>query len=194
MNNKISYQVAFITGQSNPNSWRLSPTQAIFLSSLGISDEAIVHLNFPYVHATQEYRAISLPMASMNNILMYINSRSSKFKARYLNDFKNLIERAQHTIFLAGSCGLELLANMQLGADELMNISVFAYGPVARSIPGCSTFIVQGRSDWLSRYFFSKADHLVDCSHMNYLNDPNVLSLCRKFITTQTNKMQGNAT
>ena len=193
MINKLSYQVAFITGQSNPNSWTLSPVQAKFLSSLGVSEKALVNLNFPYRHRTTEYRATPLLTASKNNILMYINSRSPKFKEIYLNDFIDLIERAQHTTFLAGSCGLEILSNMQLGAEDLKNISVFAYGPVARTLPKCSTFIVQGRSDWLSRYFFSKVDHLVDCSHMNYLNDPTVLSLCRKFITIQRNKLQGNA-
>ncbi|VVE58619.1 hypothetical protein PHO31112_05351 [Pandoraea horticolens] len=113
---------------------------------------------------------------------MYLRSRTSAFAAAYRQDLVTLLARAEVTVFIAGSCGLELLLNLHLTASELQCIRVIALGPVARGRPNCETILVQGRGDWLSRYFFDEADYRVECGHIGYLQSSEVLGLCRHHI------------
>jgi hypothetical protein len=38
--------------------------------------------------------------------------------------------------------------------------------------------LVQGRADWISRLWFDRVDHRVDCGHREYLRSSEVLTLC----------------
>ena len=182
MNMGFRYQVAFLTGQSDPRRWALSAKQSGFMSALDLPDGVGVPVNFPYRPASPEYQDTSILQASANNAWMYLRSRTAAFRSRYKADIATLLDRADQTIFLAGSCGLELLLNMRLKSADLERVCVFAFGPVARAIPNCPSLLVQGRSDRLSRQFFPSVDYLVDCAHMDYLANPEVLSLCKNFI------------
>jgi hypothetical protein len=80
-------------------------------------------------------------------------------------------------LIFAGSSGLELFANLRLPGDVLARVEIVAYGPVARRLPDCPCVLVQGRRDWLSRAWFPRVDHRVDCGHLDYLTSPEVLTL-----------------
>ncbi len=101
-----------------------------------------------------------------------------------------LLARADRTLFLAGSCGLELFNNLALPADTLRRVTIFAYGPVARRRPGCACLLVQGRRDWFSRRYFRTVDARVNTGHMDYLANPEVAKLAvetvRRFATPTT--------
>ena len=149
----------------------------MFIDALPLPESAKLRLNFPYAADTAPWRASSLAMASLNNVVMYLNSRRPGF-AQHAPSVLQQIERADQTLILAGSSGLELLANMRLPREALESVHVFAYGPVARGRPPCACTLVQGRRDWISRAWFGSVDHRVDCSHMDYLESPDVLALC----------------
>ena len=170
-------QVLFLTGQSDPPRCALSPGQQAFIDALPLPASAKLRLNFPYAADTAPWRATPLAVASLNNVLLYLRSRKPAF-TRYAPSLLRQIERADQTLILAGSSGLELLANLRLPAEALRTVHVFAYGPVARGFPPCACTLVQGRRDWISRAWFRAVDHSVDCSHMDYLESPEVLALC----------------
>jgi hypothetical protein len=170
-------QVFFLTGQSDPPRCALSPAQRAFIDALPLPASAKLPLNFPYAATTEPWRPSSLIIASLNNALLYVSSRQAGF-ARHAPSLLQQIERAEQTLILAGSSGLELLANLRLPREALRTVHVFAYGPVARGLPPCACTLVQGRGDWISRAWFRTVDHRVDCSHMDYLESPEVLALC----------------
>jgi hypothetical protein len=170
-------QVFFLTGQSDPPRCALSPAQQAFIDALPLPESAKLRLNFPYVAGTAPWRANSLVIASLNNAVLYLRSRRAGF-AQHGPSLLRQLERADQTLILAGSSGLELLANLRLPREALRSVHVFAYGPVARGCPPCACTLVQGRRDWISRAWFGSVDHRVDCSHMDYLESPDVLALC----------------
>jgi hypothetical protein len=170
-------QVFFLTGQSDPPRCALSPLQQAFIDALPLPEAAKLRLNFPYAADTAPWRASSLALASLNNVVLYLRSRRPGF-ARYGPSLLQQLERAEQTLILAGSSGLELLANLRLPREALRRVHVFAYGPVARGLPPCACTLVQGRGDWISRAWFHTVDHRVECSHMDYLESPEVLALC----------------
>ena len=172
-----TFQVVFLTGQSDPTRCALSPVQHAFLDALRLPAAAKVSRNFPYAE-TAAWRPTSLLAASVHNGRQYLASRRPEFAARHAPSVRQQLARADRTLILAGSNGLELLANLSLPRDVLDRVDVFAYGPVARQIPGCACVLVQGRRDWLSRVWFPRVDHRVDCGHLDYLESPEVLSLC----------------
>ena len=179
---KPPLQIAFLTGQSNPGNAALSPQQKAFLEALPVPTAWKVPVNFPYPDLPQTFRKTPLPIASLHNLALYLRSRRPAFASRYAPAVLARIERAERTLFLAGSSGLELLANLHLPAAALARLHVFAYGPVARSLPSVDARFVQGR-DSISRLYFlvglPKA-HIarVGCDHLGYLSDPAVLALC----------------
>lgn len=177
-----TYQVALLTGQSDPSRWALSPVQHAFLASIGIAPACRVRVNFPYRQGSPGYRPAHLLRASLNNGALYFRSRLRAFRQRHLGDFEALIGAADRTVFVAGSCGLELFNNLRLPHPLLERVSVFAFGPVARGRPACAHVLVSGRRDTLSRWFFPHPDHLIDCGHLTYLTDPTLQTLCRAFI------------
>jgi hypothetical protein len=171
-------QVAFLTGQSDATRCALSPVQRAFLEALPLPASASLPLNFPYDADTAPWRNVSLFAASVNNARQYRASRRSEFAARHAAQVLRQLERAPRTLILAGSAGLELLANLRLPREALDRLHVFAYGPVARRLPDCPCVLVQGRRDWVSRWWFRTVDHRVECTHLDYLQSPEVLALC----------------
>jgi hypothetical protein len=170
-------QVFYLTGQSDPPRCALSPSQEAFLDALPLPASAKLRLNFPYAADTLPWRPNSLVIASLNNGLLFVRSRRADF-TRHAPSLLRQLARAEQTLILAGSSGLELLANLQLPREALRTVHVFAYGPVARSFPQCACTLVQGRGDWISRAWVRTVDHRVDCWHRDYLESPEVLALC----------------
>src|SRR5690606_6162258 len=99
-----------------------------------------------------------------------------------LSDITKFLARAELTVFIAGSCGLELLSNLALYEEQLQRIRAIGLGPVSRGLPQCEIILIQGRHDWLSRFYFADVDYRVACGHMGYLRSEKVLSLCRGYI------------
>ncbi len=175
-------QVAFLTGQSDPRTCALSRTQTAFLDGLPVPAPARVRSNFPYVSGSATAAHTRLWRASWNNTRQYFASRTTAFAEMHRPPVSRMIARAEHTVLLAGSCGLELLANLHLSDGELERLHVFAYGAVARSRPTCETLAVCGRRDWIARAWREPTDVIVDCTHLTYLETPHVLSLCSAFV------------
>jgi hypothetical protein len=177
-------QAVFLTGQSDPQRCALSPEQQAFLDALPLPAAARLSLNFPYDADTPPWRHIPVLIGSVNNTRQYTHSRQAIFADRHAPPVQQLLGRARRTLILAGSCGLELLANLRLPREALERVHVFAYGPVARRLPDCPCVLVQGRRDWVSRLWFRTVDHRVDCGHRDYLQSPEVLSLCIQLLRT----------
>jgi hypothetical protein len=182
MTDAASYQVALLTGQSDGCRWALSPLQQDFLASVSTSEGVQVGNNFPYRTGSPYYRPSSLIKASVNNAFTYIWSRSRAFREAHSHSVLQLIFRREKTIFLAGSCGLELFNNLELPTDAIRRVSIFACGPVARRRPSCVHLLVGSSRDLITKYYFPAPDHVVECGHMNYLSNPTVRTLCREFI------------
>lgn len=175
-------QIAFLTGRSNRSCWGLSPAQEYFLRRLDKSGRHLVDSNFPYEPRKHSWSPTNLVVASLNNIRDYAASRFPAFRDRYSNSVIDLVDNAPHTIFLAGSCGLELLNNLELPQTLHPRISIFAYGPVARKRPAFPHLAIQGARDKISRGWFREVDAVVNSGHMDYLDCPEVSELCAKYI------------
>jgi hypothetical protein len=177
-------QVLVLTGQSDPSRCALSPVQQAFLDALPLPAAAKLPLNFPYRDDTPPWRHTPVLIGSVNNARQYVRSRQPAFAADHAPHVQRLIARARRTLILAGSCGLELLANLRLPREALDTVHVFAYGPTARRLPDCACVLVQGRHDWISRCWFraDAVDHRVDCFHRDYLQSPEVLRLCIEMV------------
>ena len=176
---RLPFQVAFLTGQSRPSGVALSPVQANFLAALPAPSASRMPINFPYRTRTadQPFAPTPLLVASVRNVRQYLSSRRPWFAERHRAAVEAFVARADHTLLLAGSCGLELFNNLALSANALRRVTIFAYGPVARRQPDCPRLLVQGRRDWLSRRYFRTVDVQVNTGHMDYLTDPVVLAL-----------------
>jgi hypothetical protein len=183
-------QVAFLTGQSDTARCALSPLQRAFLEALPLPASAKLTLNFPYHAETAPWRKVPLLAASISNARQYRASRHPEFAARHAPHVTRQLARAPRTLILAGSAGLELLANLRLPRETLDRVHVFAYGPVARRVPDCDCVLVQGRRDWISRWWFRTVDHQVDCTHLDYLQSPEVLELCLRTLEQLTLQQQ----
>jgi hypothetical protein len=182
MSAKPSYQVAVLTGQSDPTRWALSDAQRQFLSAVDIPPDSQVASNFPYCTGSPAYRPVPSVWASLHNGAQYLYSRVAGFRRRHLPALEQLIARRERTVFLAGSCGLELFNNLHLPQSLLGRVRVFAYGPVARRRPLCPHLLVGGRRDAISRWFFPAPDHLIESDHLGYLRSDQLRWLCRDFI------------
>ena len=177
------HQIAMLTGQSDRSRCALSPVQEEFLEAVALPESMRVASNFPYLHGSATYRPSPLITASVNNTWLYFWSRTRTFRLAYADRVRELIERRQRTLFVAGSCGLELFNNLQLPEDLLRRVSIFAFGPVARRRPRCAHVLVGSPRDSLSIRCFPSPDHLVDSGHMSYLTRPDVRTLCREFLS-----------
>ncbi|WP_257388814.1 hypothetical protein [Tahibacter caeni] len=177
------WQVAFLTGQSDPQGCALSPSQQRFVAAFAAS--AAVDRNFPYADDTPAFRAVPLWRASIANARQYLDSRGVAFRRRHRPAVEALLARRDRSLLLAGSCGLELLVNLQLPRDLLDRVAVFAYGPVARRRPDCDCLLLQGHRDLLSRWYFPQADVRVAAGHMDYLAQADVLQHCRAFFAAR---------
>jgi hypothetical protein len=179
---RLPFQILFLTGRSDPRSAALSPVQTAFLDALPAPDAWKVRVNFPYPAATPPYRDVPLLPASWRNLWQFAASRRVSFAERHQTQVLDRIEAAERTFILAGSCGLELLANLRLPASVLARLHVFAYGPAARRRPACDCRLVQGRHDWISRVWVRTVDARLACGHLDYLSDPEVLRICCDYL------------
>jgi hypothetical protein len=179
---RLPLQVGFMTGQSDPGRCALSPEQEAFLDALLVPDAARIRRNLPYADDTPPFRDVSLAAASWHNVRQYLGSRRPEFADTHRPAVLRMLARAERTVLLAGSCGLELLANLSLPDAALGRIHVFAYGPVARHRPACETLVVRGRGDWIAAPWGKPADCLVGGGHMTYLRNPEVLASCAAFV------------
>lgn len=175
--------VVFLTGQSDKHSCALSPLQQAFMQQLLVNGVQAMPLNFPYDGTLLPYRQANLFNASLANGQLYLNSRRSEFKSQYHQAVATELSRYSKTLVLAGSCGLELLNNVQLDASFSKRLHILAYGPVARSRPVFNCTLVQGRQDWLSRWFFPTVDIRIDSGHMAYLESKQLLAVAQSLIT-----------
>ncbi len=178
-----SQTIAFFTGQSRPGCCALSPEQTRFLTQLGDAGGEQVWLNFPY-RAAGAYRDVPLLRASWNNVCGYLASRRASFAEAYRDEVSALIARTGRMIFLAGSSGLELFNNLGLSEHEERKCLLICYGPVARRLPRyAQAHLVLGSRDRLARFYFPTLRPVLACGHMEYLRQPQFLSLCREFLT-----------
>lgn len=177
----LNYQVILLTGQSDLRCCALSPQQKAFLDQ-SVHGDAQVLTNFPYDPSSAPYRATPVAIASIRNGWQYFGSRSPSFSTKHTSRIIRLIERRDRTIFLTGSCGLELFNNFRLPSALIGRIRLFAFGPVARRRPDCEHLLVGSRKDWLSRFFFPTPDHWVNCTHLDYLRSTAVRTLWKEFV------------
>lgn len=182
VNRSPRVQIAFLTGRSDPDSCALSPMQQAFLERLAGPGRLLVPYNFPYEPTGRAHRPTGLLRASLNNYREYRNSRCPAYRQRYRPAVKALLQRAPRTVFLAGSCGLELLFNLRLEVEDLARMFVFAYGPVARALPDCHCVIVRGRRDWVCSRFVGTSSYEVDCGHLDYLRHERVHRICEALV------------
>lgn len=179
---KSRINIAFITGRSRHDNLALSAVQRDFLRYLSDEGMTTTPVNFPWIPQSALWRETDLLRASLNNARDYIFSRRSVFAERYQKLAITMLQASDHTLLLSGSCGLEIFNNLQLPSSVLSRVSIFAYGPVARKRPQCRHLLVQGRKDIISRVWFCKVDEKIDCGHMNYLTQPELGDICRRFI------------
>lgn len=177
---RLPFQVVFLTGQSDPRSCDLSPVQRAFLDALPVPDGAKVPLNFPYDATLRPWRKVPLWRASLRHGLLFVTMRRRAFR-RHRDAVITQLDRADRTLVLAGSIGLDLLGRLDLPRELLDRLSVFAYGPVATKPPACHTLRVCSRQDWVARWW--PADVYVDSGHLDYLDNPEVVDLCREVLT-----------
>jgi hypothetical protein len=174
--------VAFLTGQSDPARNALSPEQLAFLHRSPVPEEDILPENFPY-RPTAPHREIPLWRAGIHNFLQYRRSRRPSFAADHRVEIFAKFAGSHQVVFLAGSCGLELLVNLHLPPEFLARVHVFAFGPVSRSLPDCARLVrVRGRGDLISKWHHPQVEYLVDCGgHMDYLRSGEIDGLFAEF-------------
>lgn len=182
-----SFIVAFITGHSIRGCTGLSTAQLAFQRSSAVGEARWLSWNFPYQATFTFPGSVSLLAASLSNICHALGSWRATHRARDRWRVMEAFSPHETIILAAGSCGLELLNNLQLPAELRARIHVFSYGPVSRSVPEtASCVLVQGENDWVSRPFHRSVDHRIRCSHMGYLQHPETLKLfddfCRRVL------------
>lgn len=177
-----SHTVAFITGHSVRGCTGLSLEQRRFQQISDIPLNRWQDCNYPYRQTFSFPEPFNVITGSCNNVGQFLLSRRAAFRQRHADAVAAVFARYDAVILIAGSCGTEILNNLELPADIRSRLHVFAYGPVSRRLPDtASLFVLQGRKDWLSRLFHPHADQRIDCSHMDYLRSPETLSLFNRF-------------
>lgn len=142
-----------------------------------------VDRDFPYPPKTAAWTATPLWRASLRNLRNFIQARWLTHSQSHQRGVTALLEKADTTVFLAGSCGLELLAGLNLAAPWRERFHVIAYGPVARSpLPALQLTTIRGRLDPLSWLFFPDADHHVPGGHLGTLAHAEFVTLCARII------------
>lgn len=172
----LPLQVAFLTGQSDPGTCALSPTQTAFLESLPVPAEARHPLNFPYDDQLAPWRPTPLWLGSLRHARLAIAIRRRAWAARHRDRVAATLSGAERTMVLAGSIGLDLLGRLDLPADVLDRLTVVAYGAVSTRPPRCHTVRVVSSDDLLARWW--RADVVVTGGHLEYLAAPELRQLC----------------
>lgn len=166
----MKHVVGFITGHSARGCTGLSQEQWDFQRRSAVPEENWLRHNFPWQETFPFPEPFHLLSASWNNVRHYFESRRPVFREQHRAGVVELFARHDAVILLAGSCGLELLNNLDLPAETRGRLHVFAYGPVSRRRPEvASCFMVQGEGDVISRTFHRHAEARFPCPHMGYL-------------------------
>lgn len=188
-----SLQIAFLTGQSDPESCALSMQQRHFLLQLQGPGRRLIDCNYPYRSASPTYRHMPLWRASVSNARQYLAARAARVADADRMRVVALLEQAPTTVLLAGSCGLQLLTALRLSQALRTRLAVFAYGPVCNAPAAFGQLhVVQGSGDWISRALFAGAPDLMPaCGHLHYLRDAAVLAECQAFIAQVEQAVQG---
>lgn len=183
-----SLQVLHLTGQSDPRTCALSPIQGAFLDELPVPEDARVRLNFPYDAALAPpagpgHRPVPLWLGSLRHLVLFwrVRLRRAAWADRHRPGVEAQLRRADRTLVLAGSIGLDLLGRLDLPADLLDRLTVVAYGAVAPRSPRCRTIRVASRSDHLARWW--PRDVEVSAGHLDYLAAPELAALCRRLVS-----------
>ncbi|MEA9559305.1 hypothetical protein [Xanthomonas campestris] len=176
-------QIAFLTGQSDPQRCALSEEQRLFLQQLHGHGRRLLDCNYPYRPDGAAHRRVPLWRASAANARQYLAARSGPVAPPERAAVITQLEPVPLTLLLVGSCGLQLLAALHLPAPLRARVAVFAYGPVANALaPFERQCIVQGRRDWISRALYrGPVDMQPACGHMDYLCDSTVRAACKAF-------------
>jgi hypothetical protein len=175
-------QIMFLTGRSDPRSCALSPVQARFLGSLAAPGRALVDRNFPYSRQTEPHRAVPVWLAGWRNLRDHLRAGWPAFAAKHAAAVERQLDAAEHTVVLAGSCGLRLLLGLRLAAERWQRIRVFAFGNVQRRRPPCRCHAVVGRNDRIARWCGGSGDQRVPGGHLDYLEQPEVAAACAAFV------------
>lgn len=166
-------KIAFITGLSDPTRCALSQKQRRFLSALDIPEADKIYYNFPYLPAFGSGET-SAPLwqASFANYRQFRMARQNQYLAAARRHLETFFASAETIIFLAGSCGLEIL-NHAIGRHPPEKpMHVFALGPVARRRPVFPHTLIQGQRDYISKLFFRDVDVIIPgVGHMDYLDN-----------------------
>jgi hypothetical protein len=123
-----------------------------------------------------------LLLASWRHALLFAAIRRRGFRARHRRAVIEQLAQAERTLVLAGSIGLDILGRLDLPPQVLDRLTVFAFGPVSTRPPGCAIFTVVSRRDGLARPWLGRADAIVDCGHLDYLEDADVAARCREVV------------
>ncbi|PPT22152.1 hypothetical protein [Xanthomonas arboricola] len=188
-----SLQIAFLTGQSDPESCALSMQQQHFLQQLQGPGRRLIDCNYPYRSASPPHRHMPLWRASVSNARQYLAARAARVADADRLRVVALLEQVPKTILLAGSCGLQLLTALRLPRALRTRLAVFTYGPVCNTPAAFGQLrVVQGSGDWISRALFAGAPDLTPaCGHLHYLCDAAVLAECQAFIAQVEQAVQG---
>ena len=190
MNARPRLQIAFLTGRSDPASCLLSPLQARFLAGLAAPGRALVGRNFPYDERTGPHCSVPLWRAGWRNLREHLRASRRSFAAAHIASVERQLEAADHTVLLAGSCGLRLLLGLRLPAERWQRIHVFAFGNVQRRRPPGRCQVVVGRADWLARLLGGRADQVVAGGHLRYLEQSEVAASCAEFVRSIERELQ----
>jgi hypothetical protein len=178
----MNHIVGFITGHSVRGCTGLSHEQREFQRRSAVPQANWLQHNFPWQETFPFPEPFRLLSASLNNVRHYFRSRTPGFRDQHRPEVLARFAQYDAVILLAGSCGLELLNNLELPAEMRQRLHVFAYGPVSRCRPeAASSFLVQGRGDVISRAFHRHVDARFPCPHMGYLESAETLRLFDAF-------------
>lgn len=178
----MNHVVGFITGHSVRGCTGLSREQREFQQRCAVPEANWLKHNFPWQETFPFPEPFRLLNASWSNVRHYFESRRAAFREQHRAEVVERFAGLDAVILLAGSCGLELLNNLDLPVETRQRLHVFAYGPVSRRRPEvASCFMVQGERDVISRAFHREVDARFPCSHMGYLAAPETLRLFEAF-------------
>ena len=166
----MNHIVGFITGHSVRGCTGLSQEQRDFQKHSAVPTASWLPYNFPWYETFPFPESFPLLGASYNNVRHYFESRRTAFRETHRSEILARFAAYDAVILLAGSCGMELLNNLNLPAETRQRLHVFGYGPVSRRRPAvASRLLLQGQHDIISRLFHRQVDLQFPCSHMGYL-------------------------
>lgn len=180
----MTVQVAMLTSRSGTgrtaHRTALSPTQHAVLDRLQEAYPRLetVRENFPYAAPREPWRPRGPVRACLAGARIALGSLLPPVRHRWEPDLLSLLARADRTVLLAGSWGLELLGALRLPPSVLHDVRVIAYGPGTWHRPACPIVTIRGRRDRFSSPTWPEpADHIVDTRHRDLLADPRVQEL-----------------